>query len=327
MERPLSDGGEGLLDVLDALGGERIAVDVDGPLGRPVRCEFLLADGVAVVESARASGLALVGGPEGNDPVAASSRGTGQAVAAAVVALGEQQRARGADGGDRRARPTVVVGLGGSATTDGGWDAVRAIADAGGMGEVGLVGAWDVSTGFVDAAEGFAPQKGATPGQVLHLRRLLEAVAERYRTEFGIDVRELPGAGAAGGLGGGLAALGARLQSGYQVVADLTGLPTVLGASAVVVTGEGKVDDSSFTGKVVGSLVRDASALGAAVLVVAGTITPRAAALLAASGARSVSLVERFGPERALADTEACLEEAVTDALTDPPDRWADGGR
>ncbi len=310
--------------MLDALGGERMAVDVDGPLGGPVRCEFLLADGVAIVESARASGLALVGGPGGNDPVAASSRGTGQAVAAAVTALRERRQPL-VSGGGRRDRPTVVVGLGGSATTDGGWGAVRAIGEA--AGEVELVGAWDVSIDFLDAADGFAPQKGATPAQVLQLRRRLESVADRYRAEFGIDVRELPGAGAAGGLGGGLAALGARLQSGYEVVADLTGLRTALDACAVVVTGEGKVDESSFAGKVVGSLVADASARGAAVLVVAGSITPGAAAQLAAVGAHAVSLVERFGAARALADTEACLEEAVTGALTIPPDRWAGAGR
>ncbi len=312
--------------MLDALGGERIAVDVDGPLGRPVRCEFLLADGVAIVESARASGLALVGGPEANDPVAASSRGTGQAVAAAVTALRERRHPL-VSGGGGRDRPTVVVGLGGSATTDGGRGAVEAIGEAGGVGDVELVGAWDVSIDFLDAADGFAPQKGATPAQVVELRHRLESVAEGYRAEFGIDVRERPGAGAAGGLGGGLAALGARLQSGYEVVADLTGLRTALDACAVVVTGEGKVDESSFAGKVVGSLVADASACGAAVLVVAGSITPGAAAQLAAVGAHAVSLVERFGAARALADTEACLEEAVTGALTIPPDRWAGAGR
>ncbi len=309
--------------MLDALGGERIAVDVDGPLGRTVRCEFLMADGVAIVESARASGLALVGGPEGNDPVGASSRGTGQAVAAAAAALRQRQ----AGGGRGRTRPTVVVGLGGSATTDGGWGAVEAIGEAGGVGDVEMVGAWDVGIGFLAAADTFAPQKGATPAQVLQLRRRLETVAERYRAEFGIDVRELPGAGAAGGLGGGLAALGARLRSGYQVVADLTGLPAVLDACRVVVTGEGAVDDSSFTGKVVGSLLTDASARGAAVLVVAGSITPGASAALAAVGADAVSLVERFGAGRALADTEACLEEAVTHALGTPPDRWAAADR
>src|SRR5690606_17500378 len=148
-----------------------------------------------VIEMAEASGLLLAGGRDGNDAVAASTAGTGELIVAAL------------DAGARR----IVVGVGGSATTDGGLAALRALHPLGRLKGVELLVACDVRTTFVDAAEVFAPQKGASPAQVALLRRRLERLAQVYLDEHGVDVTELAGAGAAGGLAGGLAAAGARL--------------------------------------------------------------------------------------------------------------------
>ncbi|HEX7277427.1 MAG TPA: glycerate kinase, partial [Acidimicrobiales bacterium] len=194
---PVADGGEG---TLEALGGVARHTTVHGPLGEQVRAEWRMrGDGTAVVEMARASGIALLGGPEHNDPLRASTRGTGELMAAAL------------DAGATR----VIVGVGGSATTDGGLAALTAINPTRRLrGSVEVVVACDVTTRFVDAAEVFAPQKGATEAQVALLRRRLERLAEVYIRDYGVDVRHLAGSGAAGGLAGGLAAAGAVLVPG-----------------------------------------------------------------------------------------------------------------
>ena len=191
---PLADGGEGTLDALVAArGGSRRHATVTGPLGDPVDAEWaLLPGGVAVVEMAQASGLALV--PRVRDPLRASTRGTGELIAAAIRA------------GARR----VIVGVGGSATTDGGLAAWRRWAGRSARSPVSV--ACDVTTPFLDAATVFAPQKGATVAQVGLLTRRLASLAEQYEQRTGVDVRTLPGAGAAGGLAGGLAAIGAELE-------------------------------------------------------------------------------------------------------------------
>lgn len=173
-----------------------------GPLGGWVQAGWRLDGQTAVVEMARASGLALAGGKDGNDPVGASSRGAGELIAAAIAA------------GARR----VIVGVGGSATTDGGLGAVEGLrrmpfAVSGVVVQV----ACDVQTAFVDAATVFGPQKGASPEQVAALTRRLLTLAETYRCNFSVDVAMLPGSGAAGGLAGGLAALGARLTPGEHL--------------------------------------------------------------------------------------------------------------
>jgi glycerate 2-kinase len=318
---PLSDGGEGFADVLAWVGppsdasnrGAWHESDVTGPLGVPVRARWWMGDGgVAVVESAAASGLPLAGGPEGNDPVRATSRGTGELV---VVA-----RAAGA----RR----VLVGVGGSATTDGGAGALEAIEAAGGLGELEVVVACDVETLFVDAAERFGPQKGATPDQVAALRHRLVELAADLRARYGVDVTGWPGAGAAGGLAGGLAALGARLVPGFGVVAQSVGLRDRLGRVDLVVTGEGRMDESSWSGKVVGGVIDMAWEAGVPVLVVAGAVAPggregalgRPGASPGGPGAGGdtvevLSLVERFGPALARRDPVGCVEEAVVAAL------------
>ena len=301
---PLSDGGEGLLDALAGLGGTMDSVEVEGPLGDPVDPVWLTIGDLAVVEMAQASGLALVGGAEGNDAMRATTRGTGQLIMAAAHALESQGRAA-----------TIVVGLGGSATTDGGLGALEVIEEAGGLGRVELVGACDVGVGFVEAATRFGPQKGATPGQVAELEVRLEAVARRYEDAYGVDVRSFDGAGAAGGFGGAIAALGGRLRSGYEVVTELLGFGDLLRRSQLVVTGEGALDATSLMGKVVGSVLADASGAGVPVLVIAGRASTETVAEVERTGATVVSLSERFGTERALADTARCIEEAVVEYL------------
>ena len=202
---PLSDGGEGFAQVLAHAGGgaAEMVTTVTGPLGQAVEALWYLAGTTAMIESAAASGLGLAGGAAGNDPVAATSRGTGELIVAAI------------DMGVR----TVLVGVGGSATTDGGLGAVEAIEAAGGLVGVEVMVACDVETRFADAAAVFGPQKGASPDQVGLLADRLGALAKRYRAQYGVDVAALVGSGAAGGLAGGLAVLGASLVPGFEAVA------------------------------------------------------------------------------------------------------------
>jgi glycerate kinase len=243
---------------------------------------------------AEASGLALVGGAEANDPVAASSAGTGELIVAAL------------DSGATR----VVVGVGGSATTDGGLAALRALHPLGRLKGVELVVACDVRTRFVDAAEVFAPQKGATGAQVELLRRRLDRLAQVYLAEHGVDVTELDGAGAAGGLAGGLAAAGARLVSGFDVVADELELYDRMEGADLVVTAEGFLDEQSFEGKVVGGVAELAAQAGVPVVAIVGEVFDGVGDRL-----EVVSLVERFGADRARSDTVACIEEVATELL------------
>jgi glycerate kinase len=294
---PLSDGGEGLLDTLAVLGGSLERAEVTGPLGGTVGARWLLAGDRAVIEMAEASGLGLAGGAEGNRPLEATTRGTGELMVLAARAVGP--------GG------TVVVGLGGSATTDGGLGALEAVDAGGGLGDVHLVGACDVEVGFLEAATRFGPQKGARPDQVDALTERLRRLAVAYRDRAGLDVLGLPGAGAAGGLGGALAVLGGRLRSGYRLVAEWTGLADRLAVADLVVTGEGALDATSFDGKVVGGVLADAARLGLPALVVAGRATDGAAATAGEAGAAVASLVAGVGEARALADPRGSVEQVV----------------
>jgi glycerate kinase len=290
---PLADGGEG---TLDALGGPNRTSAVTGPLGDPVRAEWRLDGRTAVVEMARASGLALVGGPDANDPVAASTVGTGELIAAAVDSSAQR----------------VLVGLGGSATTDGGLGALRALYPLHRLSGVELVALCDVRTPFIDAAEVFAPQKGATPAQVELLRRRLDRLADVYLADYGVDVRALDGAGAAGGLAGGLAVAGARLTSGFAVVADELDLHAVVEGADLVVTAEGFLDEQSFDGKVVGGVAELASAMGIRCVAVVGEVVdPIARRRAAGTALQVVSLVDRFGADRARTGTVDCIEAVV----------------
>ena len=290
-QAPVSDGGEGLLD---AVGGSIRRATVTGPLGEPVEAEWRMLDGTAVIEMAQASGLLLAGGAEGNDPLRASTLGTGELIVAAMEA------------GARR----IVVGVGGSATTDGGLGALRAIQSKGRLAGVELIVAHDVSTRFVDAASVFGPQKGATPAQVALLERRLERLAQVYLEDHGVDVRAIEGAGSAGGLAGGLAAVGATLVPGFDLVADLIDLEGRLEGADLVVTGEGFVDEQSFEGKAVGGVLELAAHAGVPALVVAGEVLAEVPA-----PTRVVSLVERFGRDLAMADTVACVRQVVVPFL------------
>jgi glycerate kinase len=300
---PMSDGGEGFLEVLGGLGGAERRTWVTGPLGDRVEAAWRLAGDLAVIESALASGLELAGGAEGNRPLEATSRGTGELLAAAIGA------------GARR----VLVGVGGSAMTDGGEGAVEAVEEAGGLGGARVVVACDVETRFVDAAEQFGPQKGADPRQVASLRRRLAQVAAAYARRYGVDVTTLSGAGAAGGLAGGLAALGARLAPGFEVVAGVVGLERRMARASLAVTAEGRLDASSWRGKVVGGVADTAARHGLAVVVLAGSVEDAGAAEARRRGVEVVDLEARFGTGPARADAPGCLARAAVDLLRGRP--------
>jgi len=237
-ELPVADGGGGTMDVLvRARGGERRQTTVADPLGRAVEAEFgLLDEGrLAVVEMAQASGLWRVAEDE-RDAWSATTRGTGELIAAAV------------DAGARE----VIVAVGGSATTDGGAGALAALTDAGfEHGAVTLEVACDVRTAWEDAPRVYGPQKGADPALVTRLeRRLHELAATAPR-----DPRGVPMTGAAGGLAGGLwAHFGARLVPGAPYVLDAIGFDARMRAARFVVTGEGRLDEQTLSGKAVGEV-------------------------------------------------------------------------
>jgi glycerate kinase len=296
-EVPMSDGGEGLLDVM---GGANRTALVTGPLGGTVEAAWRIEQRTAVIEMARASGLALVGGPDGNDPLAASTVGTGELI---DRALGE---------GARR----IVVGLGGSATTDGGLGALEALRSPNRFRTVELEIACDVRTRFVDAAAIFAPQKGASAAQVGLLTARLEQLARRYEADYGVDVAILDGGGAAGGLAGALAAIGGRIVAGFELVAEHVDLEQRIAAADAVVTGEGYLDEQSLEGKVVGGVCELAAAAGRPVVVIAGDADPDVAAQLGGRpGVTVLSLVARFGEERSFSEPRWCIEHAALDAL------------
>ena len=295
-EAPMSDGGEGLLDVFG--GGNRTSV-VSGPLGVPVEAAWRIDRRTAVIEMARASGLALAGGAAGNDPLAATTRGTGELIAKAI-----EQGAR-----------NVLVGLGGSATTDGGLGAIEALGSPARLGPVALQVACDVRTRFVDAATVFAPQKGATPAQVRLLHARLERLAERYVADYAVDVRDVDGTGAAGGLAGGLLAIGAQLLPGFELVAEHVDLDERLAAADIVITGEGHLDAQSLDGKVVGGVCDLAAAAAVPVVVIVGDFDQDARETLDRTGVVAVSLVERFGDQRAFTEPRWCIEQATRQAL------------
>jgi glycerate kinase len=242
-ELPVADGGEGTMEVLvAALGGEVRTITASDPLGRPVEAGFaLLPDGSAVVEMAQASGLSLVDESE-RDAWTASTRGTGELIAAAVEA---------------GASP-VIVTVGGSATTDGGAGALEALTETGLGGDGGGRGGavelhvvCDVRVPFEDAPRVFAPQKGADPAMVERLERRLDELAATLPR----DPRGEPMTGAAGGLSGGLwATLGAHLVPGAPYVLDAIGFDALMRGSAFVVTGEGSLDEQTLQGKIVGEL-------------------------------------------------------------------------
>ena len=287
VEVPVADGGEGTLAVL---GGANRTSTVTGPLGDPVQAGWRLSRGTAVIEMAAASGLALVGGADGNDAMAASTTGTGELIDQAL------------DAGARR----IIVCLGGSATTDGGLGAMRAIHAPHRLRGVELLVACDVTTRFVDAAAVFGPQKGATPAQVRLLAGRLERVAQIYASEQGVDVRTIDGSGAAGGLAGALAALGGKLVPGFDLVADELDLYDTVAGADVVVTGEGFLDEQSFAGKVVGGVQAVAAMTARPCGAVVGDVAAEVAERV-----EHVSLVAEFGVEAATGQPSTSVERAA----------------
>ncbi|MCY3634555.1 MAG: glycerate kinase [bacterium] len=289
---PMADGGEGTLEVV---GGANRTTTVTGPLGDPVEAPWRLHRQTAVIEMARASGLALVGGAEANDPLGATTYGTGELVEAAV------------ERGARR----VLVGVGGSATTDGGLGALRALHPTQRLKGVELAVACDVRTRFTDAATVFGPQKGAGATQVELLRRRLERLSQVYAETYGVEVNDIEGSGAAGGLAGGLACVGAELCNGFELLAEEVDLYGRIEGADLVVTGEGALDATSLQGKVVGGVGEMAAAAGVPVLTVVGRVDGGATV---ACG-ELISLSDRFGAELAMADTARLVGQAVLEYL------------
>jgi glycerate kinase len=272
VELPVADGGEGTAAVLErALGGTWHEARVSGPLGAPVEARWLLlAGGSAVVEAAAAIGLPLLE-PEERDPLRASSRGLGELIRAALDA----DPAR------------ILVALGGTATVDGGAglrEVVRSLA-------VPCEALCDVTTRLADAARLFGPQKGASPADVEVLERRIAAMEELR------PLADLPGSGAAGGLGAALAALGARLVPGAAAVLDLVSFDEQLRRADLVVTGEGQVDVTTSEGKAPGEVARRASAAGVTCVVFGGRV------LEEVPGAQTVAL--SGDPGRAAEDLSA----------------------
>jgi len=285
---PVADGGEGTSEILLlALGGRTAAAEVTDPLGRPLRTGFALVEdgGTALVEVAAASGLTLVAEDE-RDAEAASSRGTGELIAAAVETGAE----------------VVLVAAGGSATTDGGAGAIAAIDDAGGLRGARLVLLCDVRTPFERAPAVFGPQKGAGPAAVARLERRLTALAE----EWPRDPRGVPMTGAAGGLAGGLwAAYGAVLEPGAPFVLGALGFDARLRTARAVVVGEGRLDEQSLQGKILGEVATRARQGGVPCHAIVGSRT------LDAFGARMLDL------QRTLVASTLDEIEAAAAALAD----------
>lgn len=325
---PMADGGEGTLDALvAALGGEIRRLRVSGPLGDPVEAAFGLVEAAGgrtgIVELARASGLQLVAESR-RDALRATTRGAGELLLAAA----------------REGIAEALVCIGGSATTDGGAGlasalGVRFLDEAGSpigdggaallsLARVDVTGlarevrglrvtvASDVDNPLVGprgAAHVYSPQKGASPEQVLLLDRALAHYAAVVHRDLGIDVRNLPGAGAAGGSGAGLIAfLGAHLRPGVEVVMEALGLAARVAAADLVLTGEGRLDESSFSGKVPAGVLAEArrSNTPSAVLCGVAEVHPE--------GLWVGSLVEAAGEERAFGEARSSLEDLAAQA-------------
>ncbi|WP_433799530.1 glycerate kinase [Actinomycetospora sp. CA-084318] len=325
-ELPVADGGDGTLDAAVAAGYERVPVAVTGPTGRPVPAAFALRGTAAVIELATASGLGLL--PDGPAPRRAGSRGVGELVRAAL------------DAGAR----TIVLGVGGSAGTDGGTGMLAALGarftdaagaelpDGGGalehlaavdlggldprLADVALTLASDVDNpllGPTGAAAVYGPQKGAGPTDVVVLDRGLQRLAALVDP----TAAALPGAGAAGGVGyAALAVLGATMRPGIDVVLELVGFATALEGAALVVTGEGRVDRQTLHGKAPAGVAAAARRAGVPVVAVCG-VCDLGPAELAAAGFVATHALTTLCPDEARCMTApGPLLEALGRALT-----------
>lgn len=319
-QAPVADGGDGTVAAALASGFQPVPVTVSGPLGEPVDTAIAVRDRTAVVELAAASGLALLP-PDRLDPLRASSLGTGQALRAALDA--------GAD--------TIVLGVGGSACTDGGAGLLAALGarltDAAGrplppgggplarlesvdlsdldrrLADREIVLASDVDNpllGSHGAARVYGPQKGAGPEQVAELERSLERWARAVVAAGGRDAAAQPGAGAAGGVGfAALSVLGARMRPGVEVVLELAGFERLLAGSGLVVIGEGSLDEQTLRGKGPAGVAARARAAGIPVVAVVGRCRLSAAQLREAGIADVYALVD-LEP-----DSQRCVQQAA----------------
>ena len=259
VELPIADGGEG---TADAIGGELRSASVSDPLGRPVVASWRVCDGVAVVDSAAAIGLPLLAESE-RDPMRASSAGLGELLLAVLAEIPRE----------------VIVGVGGTATVDGG------------AGLLGVLSSWpegvrlrvacDVRATLLDAARVFAPQKGATAVQVAELEQRLATSAALA------PFADLPGAGAGGGLGAALASIGGELVEGAELVLDAVGFDDHARNVDLVVTGEGTVDATTFTGKAPGAVVKRCDGLGVRCVLFGGRVLEGAAIALSGDPSRA----------------------------------------
>ena len=298
---PLADGGEGTLEAVAAAGGwDWHEATVSDPLGRAIRARWLAGPDRrrAVIEMAEASGLSRLATSE-RAPVAATSLGTGELIRTAIDA--------GAG--------SVVLGIGGSATTDGGAGLLRGLgadadrdrgsADLGGLdprlATVDLAVACDVSNpllGPSGAAAIYGPQKGASPADVSDLDRRLALFADALEAAVGARFRDTPGAGAAGGVGFGLLAIGDRFRSfalrpGVDLVMEATDFEGKLAAADLVITGEGRIDAQTGFGKTALGVARRAARGGVPCIAVGGGVELDGIVALAAVGAVAVPVVER----------------------------------
>jgi glycerate 2-kinase len=295
VQAPQSDGGPGFIDVLAGRVGEVRSGRVLGPLQDQVTVRWVWDSGTAYIECAQACGLALLGGPPTvATALAAHSVGVGQSLGIAIAA-----------GATR-----IVVGLGGSACTDGG----RGLVDALGglvaarhkLSDIEVIVATDVEhplLGPMGAAPVFGPQKGADPQTVEVLVRRLTAWADELNAFARREVSAEPGAGAAGGIGAALLALGGHRAAGAAVIAEHTGLAADIAAADLIITGEGRFDDQSLHGKVISALAAGAAERHTPVLVLAGQVQLGRDELRAAGIVAAHSIVEHAGSvELAIAD-------------------------
>jgi glycerate kinase len=286
---PVADGGEGTMETLLAsIGGSTVEVDVLDPLGRDMRAPFALIDDGrrAIVEMAAASGLALLTEDE-RDPWEATTYGTGRLMVAAAQAGVEE----------------IMVAVGGSATVDGGRGALQAIADGGGLGDARVVVLCDVTTPWERCAEIYGPQKGADPEMVVRLAQRLDAFA----AELPRDPRGVAMTGAAGGLSGGLwAGCDAALEPGAPYVLDALHFDERLARAAGVIAGEGRIDEQSVMGKIVGEIGERALGRGVPLYAIVGrnSVPPEAAERIALRAVREATTLaeieetaERLGRE------------------------------
>ena len=267
---PVSDGGEGMLDAfLSVMGGERVSLRVMDPLGRAITAAYgVTREGVALIESARAVGLHLVP-PDRRNPLVASSYGVGEMVADAY----------------RRGCQRFIVGLGGTATCDGGVGMLQALADALGveweelgeaLSDCHFVLASDVTNplcGPCGAAHVFAPQKGATPEMVSEIEGRMRELAARAADHFCYDRSDVSGAGAAGGLGYAfMQFLGAECRSGIDLLLEYLHFDDLICSADCVITGEGSADEQTLMGKLPYGIMRRARSAGVPTWLVAGRV-------------------------------------------------------